>query len=192
MAYAAEVDASDRALVALLGDLDARGFWEAGGVVVFTSDHGEEFWEHGAFEHGHSHHGEVTDIPLVLAGAGVVTGERRAPASLEDVAPTLRRIAGLPAEGVDLRADDPKDRIVTATGNLHGPHMQSARSTDRRAILGPAGLHGWDLGLDPDETTPFLLEPDDPLARAAEAALPPNGQAAEVETEQLRVLGYVD
>jgi arylsulfatase A-like enzyme len=191
-AYDAEVGFSDRSLQGLLADLDARGFWQSGGVLVFTSDHGEEFWEHGGFEHGHSHHGEVTGVPLVLAGAGVTPGERAAPAGLADIAPTLRRVAGLPSEGPDLRTDDPADRIVAATGNLHGPHMQSARSRDRRVIQGPAGLQAWDLAADPGETTPMPADPEEPVAAAATAAAPPAGEAADVETEQLRTLGYVE
>jgi arylsulfatase A-like enzyme len=31
--------------------------------VVFLSDHGEEFFEHGGFEHGHSLYGEVIRVP---------------------------------------------------------------------------------------------------------------------------------
>ena len=191
-AYAAEASAADRALTGLLDDLEARRFWDHGGVVVLTSDHGEEFWEHGGFEHGHSHHGEVTDIPLVLAGAAVVPGERSQPASIADVAPTLRRVAGISATGPDLRTPGPDERVVTATGNLHGPHMQSARSADLRVILGPDGLHAWDLRTDPGERTPTRIAEDHPLAVAARDARPPAGEAADVETEQLRVLGYVD
>jgi arylsulfatase A-like enzyme len=191
-AYLAEVAAADEALGTLLADLETRGFWEAGGVVVFTSDHGEEFWEHGGFEHGHSHHGEVTGVPLVIAGAGVVLGERGAPAGLADIAPTLLRVAGLNTDGPDLRTLDPADRIVAATGSLHGPHMQSARARDQRVIQGPDGVRAFDLALDPAERTPESVSPEHPVAVAAAAALPPAGQAADVETEQLRTLGYVD
>lgn len=191
-AYADEVAAADRALLLLLEDLDTRGFWSAGGVLVFTSDHGEEFWEHGGFEHGHSHHQEVTGIPLLLAGAGVTPGERSAPAGLADIAPTLRRVAGLPASGVDLRIHDPSDRVVAATGNLHGPHMQSARSRSWRVIDTIDGIAGYDLREDPQELRPLPVDPGDPVAAAAAAATPPAGPAAEVETAQLRTLGYVE
>jgi len=33
-------------------------------IVIFTSDHGEEFWEHDDWGHGHSLHDEVLHVPL--------------------------------------------------------------------------------------------------------------------------------
>ncbi len=35
-------------------------------LVVFTSDHGEAFGEHGMFDHGHTLHREVIQVPLIL------------------------------------------------------------------------------------------------------------------------------
>jgi arylsulfatase A-like enzyme len=35
-------------------------------LLVFTSDHGEEFWEHSGFEHGHSFHRELLHVPLLF------------------------------------------------------------------------------------------------------------------------------
>ncbi|HUG51970.1 MAG TPA: hypothetical protein VMR21_00140 [Vicinamibacteria bacterium] len=37
-----------------------------------TADHGEEFWDHGHFEHGHDYYREVTWVPLVFWGPGSV------------------------------------------------------------------------------------------------------------------------
>ena len=34
--------------------------------IVLTSDHGEEFWDHNMYEHGHSLHREVIHVPLIL------------------------------------------------------------------------------------------------------------------------------
>ena len=71
-------------------------------VVLFTSDHGEEFHEHGGTLHGRTLYEEVVRIPLVLKlpgdrFAGTVVDE---PVSLVDVLPTLLELAGLdpPAE----------------------------------------------------------------------------------------------
>ena len=41
---------------------------ERGLVWVLTSDHGEEFWEDGGFEHGHSLHDTVLRVPLLVGG----------------------------------------------------------------------------------------------------------------------------
>jgi len=71
-------------------------------LVVFLSDHGEEFWEHGGFEHGHSLYDEVLRVPLILAGAGLPTGTvREDNASLLDVMPTILDALGLPHDGMD-------------------------------------------------------------------------------------------
>ncbi len=35
-------------------------------LIVVLSDHGEEFWEHGGFEHGHTLYNEVIRVPLII------------------------------------------------------------------------------------------------------------------------------
>jgi arylsulfatase A-like enzyme len=35
-------------------------------LIIFTSDHGEEFWEHGGFAHGHSLYNELIEVPLLI------------------------------------------------------------------------------------------------------------------------------
>jgi arylsulfatase A-like enzyme len=68
-------------------------------VAALTADHGEEFWDHGHFEHGHDYYREVTWVPLLFWGAGAVPAGRTVStvAGLVDVAPTLVELAGLPA-----------------------------------------------------------------------------------------------
>jgi arylsulfatase A-like enzyme len=73
-------------------------------LVVFTSDHGEEFNEHGGLGHEHTLYEELVRIPLVAAGPGIVEGRvLRGPVRLIDVAPTILEAAGLtfpvPVEG---------------------------------------------------------------------------------------------
>jgi len=88
-------------------------------IVAVVSDHGEEFLEHGGFRHGLTLHDEVGAVALLLAGPGVPRGATIAdPASLVDVAPTLARLSGLPADarchGRDLFAppDDEERSLV--------------------------------------------------------------------------------
>ena len=38
--------------------------------MVLTADHGEELFDHGGFEHGHSLHQELLHVPLVVWGPG--------------------------------------------------------------------------------------------------------------------------
>ena len=60
-------------------------------TIIFTSDHGEEFLDHGAWEHGHSLYNELIKIPLLVkfpqnkhAGAKI-----NSIVSITDIAPTL-------------------------------------------------------------------------------------------------------
>jgi len=76
-------------------------------TVVIVSDHGEEFWEHGGFEHGHTLHDEVLRIPLVIKGPNMTPGQFDEPTSLLDVAPTMAAMQGIDTTGMvgrDLRA----------------------------------------------------------------------------------------
>jgi arylsulfatase A-like enzyme len=77
-------------------------------LLIITSDHGEEFFEHGGFLHGRTQYQEVMAVPLVLRGPGLPSGERVAqPASLVDLMPTVLALLRIPApealDGRDLR-----------------------------------------------------------------------------------------
>jgi len=64
-------------------------------TVLVLSDHGEEFWDHGEFEHGHSLYDELLRVPLLAKGPGLSAGSHDLPTSLMDVAPTVLQAAGL-------------------------------------------------------------------------------------------------
>ena len=89
--YDQNIRAVDDALVPLL---EAAG---PDATVVLLSDHGEEFWEHDGFEHGHSFHEELLRVPLVVRSPHLPAGVVDTPVSLLDVMPTLLDLAGLPA-----------------------------------------------------------------------------------------------
>jgi arylsulfatase A-like enzyme len=70
-------------------------------VVVYFADHGEELWDHGDFEHGHTLYDELLRIPLVVKAPGLAPGRVAEPASLLDVTPTVLDALGLPWTGLD-------------------------------------------------------------------------------------------
>ena len=78
-------------------------------LVVVHNDHGEEFWEHGSFEHNQTLYQEVVGGLLWFrANGGLTTGFRSSvPATLADIAPTLYDFAAIPSppptDGVSLR-----------------------------------------------------------------------------------------
>jgi len=67
--YAKEVEYLDRAYGELLEALAARGLLDDA-LVVFTSDHGEEFYEHGMMLHGPHLYDETVRVPLWVTGYG--------------------------------------------------------------------------------------------------------------------------
>ncbi len=70
-------------------------------VVLVLADHGEEFWEHSGYEHGHTLYDELLRVPLVLKAPGVEGSRVTEPVSLLDVTPTLLDAAGLDWTGLD-------------------------------------------------------------------------------------------
>ena len=108
-AYDAEIRSMDRALGRLLAGLRERGVLEDT-LVIFTSDHGEEFGEHGKWGwHGHTLYDELLRVPLVVRfPEGRWAGQRvRRQVRLIDLAPTALDGLGVPAPeswwGVSLR-----------------------------------------------------------------------------------------
>lgn len=91
-------------LLDLLAELDLEG----NTVVAYTSDHGEELFDHGLTNHAHSLHSELMRAPLVIAGPGIPAGERvAARVSNRHLATTLARLGGgeLPvSDALDLLA----------------------------------------------------------------------------------------
>lgn len=66
-------------------------------VVVLTSDHGEEIFERGAYDHRRNLHDEVLRVPLIVQFPGQAQSSIVAePTSILDVVPTLLTVAGLP------------------------------------------------------------------------------------------------
>jgi len=70
--YRARIASVDQELGRLREILDSRNDT----ILAITSDHGEEFEEHGARHHGHSHHRELLHVPLILYGPGIEPGAR--------------------------------------------------------------------------------------------------------------------
>jgi arylsulfatase A-like enzyme len=67
-------------------------------LLVFTSDHGEEFFEHGLEGHGQTAYQELTHVPLVVRYPGVVPSSQviDETVSLIDVMPTMLALSHLP------------------------------------------------------------------------------------------------
>jgi arylsulfatase A-like enzyme len=97
--YRAEIryaDANIRRLLDALKELDLYD----GSLIAFASDHGEEFWEHGRYEHGHTLFDEVLRVPLSFKLPGSRFKTRiGTPVSTESLTPTLVDLLGLEPPG---------------------------------------------------------------------------------------------
>jgi len=148
--YDAQVRFVDSQLARLLAVLGEAGLADSTTVIV-TADHGEELWEHGNFEHGHTLYNEITQVPLLIFGAGVPAeyrGERRAePVSLVDLAPTILGLAGVaPRErstdglgGLDLLVASRREMArrggVFLSGTLYGSEKFAFLTAAGKAIV---------------------------------------------------------
>ncbi len=64
-------------------------------VVIITSDHGEEFFEHGDVGHGHTVYEELLRVPLIVKLPGFGSGYVNMPVDLIDIAPTVLDYLGV-------------------------------------------------------------------------------------------------
>ena len=93
--YDAEIRQLDGALAGFFAFLESSGLARETALAL-TSDHGEEFLEHGGVLHGPTMHREALHVPLVFAGPGIAGGTRyRGQASPVDLFPTLTRLLGV-------------------------------------------------------------------------------------------------
>jgi arylsulfatase A-like enzyme len=143
--YDADIVRTDNHITQILDLLEAKGMLK-NTVIAFVSDHGEEFLEHGDFEHGKNLHKEQTHVPMILSGPGVPQNERyKKRASILDLPKTLVALAG---------ADVPK----TFQGRSLLP-----LSADPRAVFGEmqsAGRHRFSLRFNGDKGEDYLLLQD--------------------------------
>lgn len=92
-AYDNSIAYLDSEIGKLLGELERRGVL-ARTILIITADHGEEFFEHGLWDHGNSVYHPSVHVPLLVIAPG------RAPAGVRSTAPVS--IRSLPATVMDL------------------------------------------------------------------------------------------
>ncbi len=135
-------------------------------VVVIFSDHGEEFWDHGGFEHGHSLYDELLRVPLIVRAPGLPASRETAPVSLLDLAPTVLRAAGLPAEGLDgaalqdVVAGEVAPRVQAFGRPLYGDRQWGAVAGSQKYTAGKGREQSFDLAADPQEQRPVRSPAD--------------------------------
>ena len=218
--YDLEIRYTDDEVGRLLNSLERLGI-DGKTMIILTSDHGEEFWEHGNVNHGHSLYGELLHIPLIVSmpKGYPVAGEREeSVVRLIDVAPTVLDYLGIDPpgfwEGKSLlplvRGEEAGHRPAYAGSLVYYQEQESVRLGRHKYIRTPqTGKEElYDLDTDPLETVnlagdmPELtarmrakldshLEAQRLLAERFPSLVTEKDEVDDRHIEELKALGYV-
>ena len=164
--YDGEVAYTDSQLGRLFDELRRRGALDKM-IVVVMSDHGEEFAEHGEYEHDQLYR-ECLHVPLLVHLPGGKLGGTRVKglASLLDVAPTLLDLVGVASQAAltgrslvgAMQSGHTADAPVFAERTMFaGKYLAAVRTpTATGHFEAESGtLEAYDSATDPDEHHPL-------------------------------------
>jgi arylsulfatase A-like enzyme len=180
--YDQKVEIADTRMGEFLQALKASGAWDTS-IVALISDHGEEFMEHGAIDHGYSIYQEQLHVPMMIHFPGQKARVDVAePVRTIDLFPTVFDALGyeqLPdVDGRSLipflageAAEPPRPLLAESDYRLF-VHHRAIRKGDHKLILdlGDNGVELYDLKNDPGETK-NLAETEKKLAYELEQEL---------------------
>jgi arylsulfatase A-like enzyme len=213
--YDAEIAFNDHSFGRLLEELRRRGLYDTT-MIVLVSDHGEEFFDHGWWQHGKTLYEEQLAVPLIIRfPGGVGAGERDDRIAQHiDLLPTMLDLAGLESpdrlEGRSLYPGAaPRTGPVFAMSYLSVDDRVAESLTwdDAKLVLHhydhPWGRLLFDLSSDPGETVNlwserpvlagYLLSSLKAFEIAQQVRLEPEaGEFDEEQIERLRALGYLN
>tara|TARA_B100000315_G_scaffold249703_1_gene281350 strand:+ start:424 stop:1638 length:1215 start_codon:yes stop_codon:yes gene_type:complete len=138
--YDEKIKAVD-AFIGMLENFLKRLSLEKKTLVIITSDHGEEFYDHGFKGHGYSLYDEMLNVPLIFYMPGTVPENKiiTQQVSLVDIMPTILDILDIPAnknlEGVSLSSfsdNKIKDRIAYSEGTSFKEWIKKINPTSVR------------------------------------------------------------
>lgn len=216
--YAAGVHAVDRRLGTFIQSLRDEGILDEQ-LVVVTSDHGEELYDHGGWDHGFNLYEHQLHVPLMIRfPKSIHRGSRVAESvRLVDLMPTLIRLAGaeepLGMVGLDL--------LPLATGGSREKTPRLAFSTSVKDRLGDAAIFDgryklissltdlrlrlYDIAADPGEKNDLsdkepeivrnlsrLLGAEIAKVGAGESSADETGEIPVEQLDRLRELGYLE
>lgn len=161
--YEAELKFMDDQVFSMIADMDFDGLLDDT-LVVFWTDHGEQFWEHGYQTHAYTLFREENDGILILWAKNIVPQVWTGPTSSIDLVPTLLSVLGLPippeVTGIPIgQAPDDRPRFANAIARLGG--LSSVVKNHHKLIFSwLGGVKLFDLDADPGELNNLY----DPLA----------------------------
>ncbi len=216
--YDAEIAFNDLQFGRLLEELKRRGLYDDS-LIIFTSDHGEEFFDHGGVSHGQTLFAEVLDVPIVVKwprGITAPAGATGSPAQLVDLLPTILDSLGLPSppgvEGRSLLRPTSAEARPSGSGalsylDLDTRKIQSVTEGRWKMIRHGAvddpqptvGLYDLKAGKEMENvrdrhaivTAYLLAQLKAQDSRIPRTAPPPQAEMSEEVKERLRALGYL-
>jgi arylsulfatase A-like enzyme len=214
--YDAETAEFDTELGRFLERLAALGLMNDT-LLIFVADHGEEFREHGALQHGHTLYQEVMRVPLIIRLPGGHEGGRRVRALARhvDLMPTVLALLGvaaddrLPGTPLPLTDDPTAPGEEAMTDTWFGEHALAGLVVPPWKVVLPRAVSAarpevYHLEEDPGERRNLAREHPVLIGyakrrlgemEAARGALAPSDETVTPvdpkALEQLRALGYV-
>jgi arylsulfatase len=217
MRYQDCVRAADQTVEDMLDMLQSMGIADRT-ILVLTSDHGEEFYEHNAWKHGTSLFNEQIHIPLIFhipEDLELSLPENQGSTTFMDIAPTVLDLAG-----IDENMPDTDGWSLTQTYPDSNRPVYAVMATERKLlssvivdpyklimieneVTGQIDTLLYDLATDPSESINIHGENRvlaDSLAILVQVQLdqsiePPAGKASRLsfeELQRLRALGYIN
>jgi len=165
--YDGEVTFTDGYVGKLL-DFIATKSWAPRTIVIVTSDHGEEFGEHGMARHGFEVWETLVHVPLMVIAPGVAPRHVDALRSAVDLAPTILDLFGVAPdpsfEGHSLVKEiygavaEPRDVVVDLPMTSDNGRRRALLHEDQKIICFDNDTYCklYDLAHDPLETSPSM------------------------------------
>ena len=214
--YEGEVRYVDENVGQFIAKLKALGLYDET-LIVLTSDHGEEFWEHGRFEHAHSLYNEVIAVPLMVKLPGSRHRGRVADfVSTQNIMATILDLCQIPRQVEDpytlslapyLQPGEskPAEQPIVGMASLYYKDLISVIAGGKKLIhtLDPAQDEYYDLLADPGETKNIaqddssfhnILGQYGAQAKAMKESLnlqDDDNKAENIDRKSLRSLGYL-
>jgi len=184
--YDEDVRRVDDALGVLFAAFDELDLWKDT-VVIVTSDHGEEFLEHGQIGHERTVGREVLAVPLLVAVPGIAPRVVDQAVGLADIVPTVLELAGEERSGrLDGRSLVPLLEGTSDTGRPEWVLSDLAWQVERVARS---------TSVEHDEVEPIaaVMDPHGLLKLRADmlaAGYKPRPVDPSRRADELRALGY--
>ena len=210
--YDGEIDFTDRSLARLLDSLETLGLFDDT-LIVFTSDHGEEFLDHGNFGHARTLFDELIRVPMIIKFPHQSEGKVSTHlAGHVDLMPTVLEVLNIDVNheisGVSILSEE-----SSADNSTRFVFSETNRGRPVRAVIWKNFKLVYDLKADRYRLFDLLQDPKesrdvqkehqastdrlrDELRRwmrkeEAKAPSPADVEMTDVEKERLRSLGYL-